>query len=97
MSNSEAWAVVAGILLPLLVSLIKQADWPSKAKFALAVVLSLAAGAAASYFGGRLTIGWEWVLMDTAIVLAEATAIYKLFFEGGRVDTFLTNIGGPSV
>ncbi len=93
MTNAEAWAVILGIILPFLVSLLKGCDWDRRAKFALAVALSIAVGAGDSYFAGNLVVSWEHALVDIAIVFGAAQVVYKTFLEDTVVDKALTNCG----
>lgn len=93
MSNADAWAVIVGVVMPFIISTLKNAAWPKQAKFALALGLSLVGGGLTAYFGGQLVFSWERALVDAAIVFTAAQAFYKLWIEDSQVDRLLTE--GP--
>lgn len=90
MTNSEALAIIVGLVMPLLVSWLKNSGWTTKQKFLFSVGVSLVLGAATSFFAGDLVISWEHALVDTAIVFIASQGTYKLWFEGTPLDKRLT-------
>jgi hypothetical protein len=90
MTNADAWAILVGAAMPVVISALKSAAWPTKAKFLLAVVVCAVAGAGTAYFAGQLSLTWERALVDVAIVFTSATAVYKLWFEDTEIDKRLT-------
>lgn len=93
MTNAEALAIIVGLLMPLLVSWLKNSDWTTRQKFLFSVGISLVLGFATSFFAGDVALRWERVLVDTAFVFLAAQVFYKTWFEGTSLDKRLT--GGP--
>ena len=80
--NSEAWAVIVGILMPLVISWLKDVSWPDRAKFYFSVGLCIVAGGLTSLFAGQLVFSWQNAVVDIAIVFLAAQVFYKGWFEG---------------
>ena len=90
MDNSQAVSVLVGIVLPFLISWLKQSDWDHKGKFLVAVVVSVIAGFATSWAAGNLIWAWEKALIDAAIVISVSQGFYKLILEDRDWDKRLT-------
>jgi hypothetical protein len=92
--TAELWAnIVAGVIMPFIVSTLKGASWSDTTKVVLSMVVSLILGAITAYIGG----GMEWtigsVLANATAIFTEATLIYKIWFQGSAVNEKLTEIG----
>ena len=89
LTNSEAWALVLGILTPFLVSFLKQPEWPRWVKVALAVSISIGAGFGTAYFDNYLVFTPLKAVVDIAIVLAGSQAFYLKWFEGTNIGSVI--------
>jgi len=90
----ELWAnIVAGVIMPFIVSGLKGQSWSDTVKVVLSVVVSLILGATTAYIGG----GVEWtigsVLANATAIFTEATIIFKIWFQDSKVDVKLTGLG----
>ncbi len=91
----ELWAnILAGVIMPFIVSTVKRATWSDSTKVILSMVVSLALGAATAFIGGTM----EWTigaaLANATAIFTEATLLYKIWFEGTTLNTKLTNFLG---
>lgn len=76
---NELINLIAGLLLPPLISWLKDCRWPAHAKLALSLLLSLLAGGVSAYLDGALN--WSDLVSSGAVVFTVATAFYKFWFE----------------
>lgn len=95
-----AWvAAIIGFFLPLLISLVKRADWSLAAKRAVAFVSSVVAG----LVNVGVQAGWEFnsdfyalAVFSIIDVYVSASVIYQNFWKDTAVDTSLTNVGSSA-
>ena len=79
MGNVEAAALIIGIVMPLLITLLKQTGWSGKVNMIVAIVACAGAGVLTAWASGLFT--------GTAIIVAIATIFsiaqveYRLFFN----------------
>ena len=90
LTNSEAWAVLVGAVLPFVISYLKGCSWDDNVKFAFAVVICAIAGVGNAYFAGQLALTKERALVDFAIIFMASQGVYKLWFEGTGINATLT-------
>ena len=89
LSNSEAWALILGILMPFLISFLKQPSWPRWVKVGLAVSVSVVAGLGTAYFDNQLVFTPLKAVVDFAIVLAGSQAFYLRWFQDSSLEQTL--------
>ena len=77
MSNSAMFALIIGFLLPLLVAVFQQPRWSDPIRAAVALLVSLLAGAGTAYFAGDLGLRPETLVTDTLIIFVAAIAAYR--------------------
>lgn len=87
----EAIAAIIGLFLPAVVSLLKRPGWPRLAKLSVAGAASLAAGAFSTWASGQLDLADTGrIFTSAASAFSIATAIYKGWFEGLKLNEKLT-------
>jgi len=91
----ELWAnIVAGMIMPFVVSALKRATWADSIKVILSMVVSLIFGGLTALIGGTM----EWtigaMLANATAIFTEATLLYKIWFEGTSLNARLTNFLG---
>lgn len=87
--------LLASILVPFVVSLIKRQSFAPVVKLLLAVAVSAAGGFLAEYAAGSLT-GVESVIVAGGIVFTAAQAHFATWFSGLGLDDALTAFGDPA-
>jgi len=73
MSNLVQWSAIVAFIIPLLMALLKQTQWPAHVKAALFFGVSLIAAGGTAYFQGELT-GKRW--LDSALIIVPAAAAF---------------------
>lgn len=79
MSNLAYWSMIVAFFIPIVVSVVTQSNWASKAKAIVFFVVSVVAAAGTAYFQGDLT-GRNFV-ESALLILAAATSFYKGIFK----------------
>ena len=88
----ELWAnIVAGVLMPFIVSAIKGASWADASKVILSMAVSLILGAITAYIGGSVSWHIGAILANATAIFTEATLLYKIWFQGTKINATLTN------
>ncbi len=87
MGKVEAAALIVGIVMPLLVTLLKQAGWPKKVNFAIALVACAGAGVLTAWASGLFT--GTAVIVAIATIFTIAQTEYRLFFAGTEIEQLL--------
>ena len=90
-SADEATALLAflsSIVVPFVTSWLKQNSWPSVARFAVAVLLSVAGGLLSAYLAGTFASGASVILAIIA-VFGLAQANYASWFQGLGLEDWL--------
>lgn len=93
MTNEQALSAILGIVMPAVISFLKNVNWTARRRFWFAVVCCAIAGTATAYFTGGLTFTWggaQKALLDIAIIFSTSQAVYKGWFEGTAIDKRLT-------
>ncbi len=87
-------AAVAGVLIPFLISFLKDVTWSAKTKQALAFGASLlvAAGITA-YDNGVALSEWDNLAANLGVVFTTGQLVYQQYFSGTRVNARLENAG----
>lgn len=96
---AEFMSLAVGLLVPIVVSWIKNQDWPNAAKVLLSLFI-------AALFGAMTTgvelyregVPWSWEVWgkNLGLVFTSATVFYKSWFQGTNFDSDLTFNRGPS-
>lgn len=87
MTNVEAAALIVGIAMPALVSILKQAGLSRRWNLLIAIVACVGAGVLTAYATGQLT--GSAVIVATAIVFSVAQATYQAFWKGTDAERLL--------
>lgn len=91
-------AALAGLVVPVLISFLKNTNWSTKAKQAVAVGTSLvvAVGITVVDNGVDLT-DWKVLLTNLAVVFTVAQVFYQQYFGGTALNAKLESIGVGAV
>lgn len=84
--------LLASVIVPFVVSLIKRQAWSPVAKLALAVLVSAAGGFLAEYASGDLA-GVTSVIVAGGIVFTAAQAHFATWFQGLGLEDVLVAVG----
>lgn len=90
MTKMQAVAAIVGIVLPLVVSFLKQAGLQKWANSLIAAVVCAGAGVLTAYVMGQFTTGP--ILVAVATVFTVAQAEYLAFWQGSGVEAKYTEI-----
>lgn len=91
MTKVQMWAVLIGLILPYLVSVINQVGWPKWANFSVTIVACILGGLGTVYFAGSLNLAHPdvGVILEAIIlVLTASQLVYKTYFKE-LVDSWL--------
>jgi len=98
MGANEAWAIIVGFALPVIVAVIKQDGFSKYVNDMLAFLTCIVGGLGVAYFAGGLQYGcptWqtclEVIVIDVALVLTEAFTLYKMFWKPSGIDARITS------
>ena len=90
--NAVMWAGIMGFVMPVLVSVIVQTGWNSRAKSVVAFVSCLIAGAGTAYFAGNF-VGQD-IVTCALITFTVAISTYYGFWRptgmAGRIEAATT-------
>lgn len=84
MGKTEAAAIIVGIVMPLLITLVKQFGWPAKVNFIIALVSCAGAGVLTAWAFGLFT--GTAVIVAIATIFTVAQAEYRLFWQGTQTE-----------
>lgn len=84
-------AVIATALVPV-VSLVKQAHFPDKVNFIIAIVASVIAAAAGTIVDSHPQT-WRDVVPRIGTAFTVGQLVYQLYFKNTTINDKLTNIG----
>ena len=90
--SPEALAAIIGVFMPIAVSLLKRASWPTWAKLAIAGGVSLAVGAVSTLVSTQVDVEPGSILPAAAAAFTSATVVYRLWFEGTVLNDRLTDL-----
>ncbi|POX36056.1 hypothetical protein C3486_35615 [Streptomyces sp. Ru73] len=87
------WALIIGFVSPLLISAVNQPHWPSAARAAVQITVSVLVGLGTAYFAGDFA-GKDIV---TSILIASVSAIsaYKGIFKPTGVSPTVEHLTSP--
>jgi len=90
MNTSQAIAAIVGLLMPIIITIVKQAGFSRTANFAIAVASCVIAGGLTAWATGKLTPAN--IVGDIAIVLTASQAIYASFWKDSGVESKLNDL-----
>lgn len=80
----EFLTLACGLLMPFLVSWLKNCDWPDWIKVLLSLGMSIIAGGLITFLEGAFDI--QTLTQATTAVFTSATVFYKMWFEKTKVN-----------
>jgi hypothetical protein len=83
-------AVITSVLLPLVISLLKNPNWKPGTKKGFAIGFSILASTGILFAENKLDI--QNIILSVCLIIMAAQGNYKLWFEGSQTDRWLTNI-----
>lgn len=90
MSNTEAIAILVGILMPFLITILKQVKFPKWANLLITVIACGAAGVATVWARGDLQ--WANLAVVTALIFVSAQAVYASYWRSTEVEGKLNDL-----
>ena len=84
MSNPEAISLIVGIVIPLVITIIKQAGLERWVNFVITILVCTAAGTATAWACGQLDPAN--ILGSIAAVFAASQAVYAAYWKGSDVE-----------
>ena len=85
MSDLEMWALLVGALLPPLVAVVQQPQWPSWFRAAVGIVASIVAGGVTTYLTLEDAMWDQGMVHAILLVAVAAWASYRNFWTPTRV------------
>lgn len=87
-------AALAGIVVPFIVSYMKNTAWSAKTKQVVAVGISLLAAVGITFIDNGVAIGeWKDILINLGVIFSVAQVFYQQYFGGTSVNAKLESIG----
>ena len=80
LGDTASWALLAGVLLPLLTSVVQQPKWTKRVRTIVAVVVSVVAAVVTLLANGSFNDGPQTVLTIVALVVATSATMYKTVY-----------------
>jgi len=88
MSDMEAWAIIVGLVAPVISALLKQQGWKKEINTAICFAVALILGLGNVWFAGELE--GKTMVIGVALTVAASFTAYKTFFQWTGVDNWLT-------
>lgn len=91
--------VLLGAVTPIVVSALKQVEWPDQVKSLLTLGISLLFGALAVFMTDGFPTDWTTLVAKLSVIFTIATAIYQLYFKKTVLNHTLTEarlLGGKA-
>lgn len=82
-SNAQAWALILGVLSPLLTAVVQQPGWSKRLRVVVAVVVALAVGFLNVVANGQLQV--DRALTSIALTLVASQAAYQALWKQAGV------------
>lgn len=79
--DTASWALLAGVLTPLLTSLAQQPRWTGSTRTVVGVLISVVIGVVTLLANGSLNDGAQTVLSVIALVVVTSAAAYKTIWQ----------------
>lgn len=88
--NAESIALIVGVLIPALISVVKQANLKKVWNTLIAIAVCGLAGLATVWGAGQLNFA-DW-LKTAGIILGAASTVYAMFWRPSGIDTWIDNL-----
>lgn len=75
--DTASWALLAGVLTPLVTSVVQQPQWTGRVRTLVAVIASAVIGVVTLFANGALNDGPQTVLSVVALVVVTSATAYK--------------------
>lgn len=86
MDNSQAVALIIGVFMPFLITILKEAKFPRWANLLISIVACAGAGAVTVWASGQMDWTASNVLGTIAIIFVAAQATYAAFFKDSEFE-----------
>jgi hypothetical protein len=91
---SITFSIIAGLIVPFVVSFLKNKAWSVQVKQVVAIVVSLAVGAGITVIDNGVSIAnWQDLLANFGIIFTVANIWYNQYFGNTSVNASLENSG----
>ncbi len=81
MTNEQAISTIIGFLTPFIVSWIKKEEWSFEKKVAVVWIVSFIFAFLNTYFSNQLTLSWDKLLVNLAIIIGVSQTFYSMLYE----------------
>lgn len=81
MSNEQAISTIIGFIVPFLVSWIKKEEWSFEKKVVIVWVVSFILAFLNTFFSNELTLSWDKLLVNLAIIIGVSQSFYSMLYE----------------
>lgn len=85
---SEFATIVLGVLMPPLISWLKNCEWHAGAKAALSLLVCMVAGALVAVMSEQVT-DWRDIAGTAAVIFTIATTVYQTWFKSTDLNATL--------
>jgi hypothetical protein len=91
---SVTFSIIAGLVVPFVVSFLKNKAWSAQVKQVIAIAVSLVVGAGITIVdNGVSVVSWQDFLANFGVIFAVANIWYSQYFGGTSLNASLENIG----
>jgi hypothetical protein len=94
---SVTFSIIAGLVVPFVVSFLKSKAWSAQVKQLVAIVVSLVVGAGVTVIDNGVELAtWQDLLANFGVIFTVANIWYSQYFGSTSVNTVLENTGPGS-
>lgn len=93
MDDVSQYPFLVGALLPLAISLLKQASWSTQQKRVAAAVVSVVAAVVTYFIEQGGWVGWGELVASAGVIYALAQVTYMGFWEGTDIEQKAAAVG----
>ena len=91
---SVTFSIIAGLIVPFLVSFLKSKAWSAQAKQVVAIVVSFVVGAGITVIDNGVSISnWQDLLANFGVIFTVANVWYSQYFGGTAVNAKIESSG----
>lgn len=91
---SVTFAVIAGLIVPFVVSFLKNKTWSTQVKQLIAIAVSLVVGVGITFIDNGVSVdGWQDILANFGVVFTVANVWYGQYFGNTVVNAKLESSG----
>lgn len=95
-ADTASWGAIAGILSPLIISVVQQPKWSGQTRVLVHLAASVAIGLLTCLANGTLDSNVQTVLSVIAVVLVSSSAAYGSIFKPSGIAAAIENGTSPS-